>query len=484
VRCEAETADTLGAAETAETGETAGAAHPARARLRVRPGGSSCGLGRQVVDKNGQFSRLIRMSPESAALAAPIRRGDISRTADHRHTTNDSAVLQAVLDHGPVARSTIARLAGLSPAAVSRLSADLIGAGLVRESAQEAGAKSVGRPHVPLEIDTSRRVAVGLHIAFRHAVLAILDLQGRVIARERITHRGTDPRRVLSRLSARIGGFVAEHAAGRAPVGLGIATGGWVDRADGVIIEHAMLGWRDVPARQVFAAATGLPVRVDNHARALARAEQLFGDPRARTSIVHLFVGNMIDAAFAIGGTIHHGPQSAAGTIAHLPLEGRSERCPCGGRGCLQAALSSDELGLRAAREGVIPRPSFDRLLSAARAGDRRAAGLFRERARLLGGAAALMLDLLNPELLVVTEQGITHVPGCLEILRAEVSQRSRLCADPGRSIVAASFGDDVLPVAAGTVILDALYANPLHRGPAPSVHSPDSVDSRQATGN
>jgi predicted NBD/HSP70 family sugar kinase len=423
------------------------------------------------------------MPPESAALA-PLRRGDIARTVDYRHTTNDSAVLQAVLDHGPVARSTVARLVGLSPAAVSRLSADLIVAGLLCESVQDTGAKSVGRPHVPLQVDVSRRVALGLHIAFRHAVLAVLDLQGRVIAREQIPHQGTDPRRLMSRLAARIPGFVAEHAAGRTPVGLGVATGGWVDRADGVIIEHTMLGWRDVPARQVFAEATGLPVRVDNHARAIARAEQLFGDPRARTSIVHLFVGNMIDAAFAIGGKIHHGPHSAAGATAHLPLEGRSERCVCGRRGCLQAAVSSHELGVRAAREGVIPEPSFEGLLSAARVGDRRAAGIFHERARLLGGVAALLLDLLNPELLVVTEQGVRHVPGCLEILRAEVSERSRLCADPGRSIVAASFGDDVLPVAAGAVILDALYASPLHRGHAMSVHSLDSVDSLQAADN
>jgi predicted NBD/HSP70 family sugar kinase len=401
---------------------------------------------------------------ESAALASPIRRGDISRTIDYRHTTNDSAVLQAVLDHGPVARSTVARLVGVSPAAVSRLSADLIAAGLLRESAQPGGPKSVGRPHVPVEIDTTRRVALGLHIALEHAVLALLDLRGRVIARELIPHQGSDPQRVLPRLAARIPGFVAEHAAGRTPVGLGIATGGWVNRGDGVIIEHTLLGWRDVPVRQVVADATGLPVRVDNHARALTRAEQLFGDPRARASVIHLFAGNMIDAAFATGGRIHHGPQSAAGAVAHLPLEGRSERCLCGRRGCLQAAVSSHQLGVRGAREGVIPEPSFGRLLAAARDGDRRAGGLFHERARLLGAAAALLLDLLNPELLVVTEQGIRHVPGCLETLRAEVSERSRLCADPGRSIVEGSFGDDVLPVAAGTVILDALYASPLQR--------------------
>jgi predicted NBD/HSP70 family sugar kinase len=404
------------------------------------------------------------MLSESAALASRIRRGDISRTIDYRHTTNDSAVLQAVLDHGPVARSTVARLVGVSPAAVSRLSADLIAAGLICESAQPGGPKAVGRPHVPVEIDTTRRVAVGVHIALEHAVLALLDLRGRVIARERIPHQGSDPRRVLPALAARVPGFVAEHGAGRTPVGLGIATGGWVNRDDGVIIEHTLLGWRDVPVRQVLADATGLPVRVDNHARALTRAEQLFGDPRARASVIHLFAGNMIDAAFATSGRIHHGPQSAAGAVAHLPLEGRSERCLCGRRGCLQAAVSSHQLGVRGAREGVIPEPSFGRLLAAARDGDRRAGRLFHERARLLGAAAALLLDLLNPELLVVTEQGIRHVPGCLEILRAEVSERSRLCADPGRSIVEGSFGDDVLPVAAGTVILDALYASPLQR--------------------
>jgi predicted NBD/HSP70 family sugar kinase len=407
--------------------------------------------------------------PAESPVRAPLRRGDITRTGDCRETTNDSAILQAVLDHGPVARSTIARLVGLSPAAVSRLSADLIRAGLLRESATEAGPKSVGRPHTPLEIDPGRQVVAGLHIALSQATLALVDIRGRVLARTLIPHQDTDPRRLLPVVAARIPAFIAEHAAGRTPIGLGVATGGWVDRVEGVVIEHAMLGWRRVPVGRVFADATGLPVRVDNHARALARAEQLFGDPRARASVVHLFVGNMIDAAFATGGKIHHGPRSAAGAIAHLPLEGRSERCSCGRRGCLQATVSSRELGARAAREGIVPAPVFNDLLAAAQGGDRRATGLFHERARLLGGAAALLLDLLNPELLVVAERGVQLVPGCLETLRAEVSERSRLCADPGRSIVVGSFERDILPVAAGTVILDALYANPLRGLPARS---------------
>jgi predicted NBD/HSP70 family sugar kinase len=401
------------------------------------------------------------MPTESVALAA-VRRRDIARTADYRQTSNDSAVLRAVLDHGPVARSTIARLVGLSPAAVTRLSAELVAAGLLRESSQAAGPKAVGRPHVPVEVDASRRVACGLHITIRYSTLALLDLRGHVIAQKRLPHLDASPRAVITRAAERIPELLAEHAGGRAPLGIGVAAGGWVDRADGVVVEHARLGWRGVPVRQLLEDAIGLPARVDNHARALARAEQLFGDERARASVVQLFVANMIDAAFATGGTIHHGPQSAAGAVAHLPLEGRTERCVCGRRGCLQAAVASDGLARRAARAGITAEASFDALLAAARRGDRAAMALFHERARLVGAAAALLLDVLNPELLVVSEAGVVHLPGCIETLRAEVGKRSRRRADPGRSIITTSFGDNVGPVAAGTVILDAVYANPL----------------------
>lgn len=393
-----------------------------------------------------------------------VRRRDISRTADYRQTSNDSAVLQAVLDHGPVARSTVARLVGLSPAAVTRLSGELAGAGLLREASPVGGPKAAGRPHVPVEIDTSRWAACGLHITIQFSTLALLDLRGDVIAQERLPHRETDPRQVILAAAGRLPEFLSRHADGRAPVGVGVATGGWVDRDDGVIVDHARLGWHGVPVRRLLEDATGLPVRVDNHARALARAEQLFGDPRARASVVQLFIANMIDAAFATGGKVHHGPQSAAGSVAHLPLEGRTERCVCGRRGCLQAVIASDELGARAARAGITPQPSFGAVLAAARRGDEGAVALFRERARLVGAAAALLLDVLNPELLVVVEPGIMKLPGCMETLRAEVGERSRRPVDPGRSIIATSFAGRVGPVAAGTVILDEVYASPLRR--------------------
>jgi predicted NBD/HSP70 family sugar kinase len=397
----------------------------------------------------------------AAAAAAPLRRSDIPAATDRRRTTSASDVLRAVLDHGPVPRSTIARLTGLSPAAAGRYCTDLVRAGLVREVPRQGGRNGVGRPHVPVDISDERHAVCGLHIGALASTLAMVDLRGRVIARESHPHGGRPAADVLTSVARRIPGFAAENAP-RQPLGLGVASGGWIDPAPGVVVDHPALGWRDVPARDLLAGAAGLPVRIDSHARDLIKAEQLFGDRRSRGSVVHMFVGNVVDAAFATGGTVHTGPRSAAGSVAHLPVGERLGTCRCGQSGCLQAAVGDDALARRAARAGIIAEPSFLALLASAGAGTAGALSLMRERARLVGRAAAMLLDVLNPEVLVVAEAGAIRLPGCLDVMRAEVAERSRTCRDPGRVVVATSFGGDVLPVSAGAVMLDAVYADPL----------------------
>lgn len=96
--------------------------------------------------------------------------------------------------------------------------------------------------------------------------------------------------------------------------------------------------------RELLGARTGLPVHVDGHARALVNAERLFGRARGSRSVLHLFVGNVVDAAFATNDEVHHGPRSQAGAIAHLPVPGGTEPCACGRTGCLQAELSERTL--------------------------------------------------------------------------------------------------------------------------------------------
>ncbi len=248
-----------------------------------------------------------------------------------------------------------------------------------------------------------------------------------------------------------------------------MVTGGWVDPQRGVIVEHGLLGWSDVPVRQVLAETTGLPVHVDGHARALAQAEIMFGDPRARRSLVHLFVGNVVDAAIATGGEVHWGPHAGAGDVAHLPLADSSVRCPCGRSGCVQAAISERVLAERAFREGRIEKPDLWLLLDAARCGDQRVLALFRDRLRVIGRVVALLLDVIDPEVLVLTEAAAIFLPDLLPDLYEQIAAHSRVCDSPERIVLPTRFGAHSLAVAASATVLDAVHRSPRSLRPAPA---------------
>jgi len=411
-----------------------------------------------------------------------------------------AAVLRAVLDHGPVARATIGRATGLSPAAVSRQTADLISLGLLRElPGSQRAAPRAGRPHVPVDVDTASHLAAGVHIAVPMLTFALVDLRGRVVAQEEIDHDG-DPARVLALISRHLPDFVrrhrgpwpdAGHRAGTATggaltgsaltgsaatgsaatgstagpggglLGVGVVSGGLVDARAGTVVEHGPLGWRDVPVAAPLRAATGLPVHVEGHARALAQAEILFGDPRARHGLVHLFAGHVVDAAIALDGTVLRGQGSAAGGVAHLRIPGATERCGCGGSGCAQVTLSERTWLARAVAKGVIPRPDIRLLAAAVGAREPAALALVRVRLRLIGRLAALLIDMIDPEVLVVTELATLRWPELIAEVQAEVAAHSRSRSAPERVVRPSSFGPEVLAVAAAAGILGAVHRSP-----------------------
>jgi predicted NBD/HSP70 family sugar kinase len=406
----------------------------------------------------GTSPASIRPRQLKATAPGSIRRGPSS-----------GLVLRTVLHHGPIPRSAIAQVTGLSPAAVSGHSAELTRLGLLREAPNSGGARIIGRPHVPVDIDTETYVVGAVHVAVGHTTAAVLDLRGQVIAQRRIPHTAAQPEEVLAQAAQALNELLAAHVRGRTPLGVGIATGGWVDEQSGTFAEHSMLGWRSVSVREIFGRSTGLRVHVDAHARALLNAERLFGQTREQNSSLSLFVGNMVDAAFGTGDHVHHGPQSQAGAIAHLPVDGSSVECACGRRGCLQATVSDRAIATRAAQCGVIPEVSMTLLIEAARGGNERAVELFIQRAKIVGSAAALLLDVLNPDIMVVTEAGVMNLPVCLETLRDEIRRRSRTRRDPDRTVVATSFPETVLATAGGAVMLDPLYRSPLEMFPEPA---------------
>ncbi|MFD9335534.1 ROK family protein [Streptomyces sp. NPDC060028] len=402
---------------------------------------------------------------------SPARGGPVPpTTGDSRAAANAASVLRTVLAHGPIARSGISRVCGLSPAAVSRQTTALLRGGLLRELAEPADAASpagVGRPRIPLDLHTGAvggPVAAGLHIGVPASTFSLVDLRGRVLARRAMPHGDRAPAALLAAIKSELPGFLREFDLPHRPLlGLGAALGGWVRPGDGTVVRHEALGWRDVPLAAELGGALeahghpGLTVRVDNHARAVADTEIVFGRPEARRSLLHLFIGNVVDAAFGIEGTVHRGPGAAAGDVAHLPVPGSRVPCACGRTGCLQATVSDTVLGAEAVRRGIVPEPSVFLLADAAATGDPRADRLLRERARAVGRAAALLLDVFNPAVMVIAEFSSVLDESYLDEIRGAAGDPERY----GRRIVGPHAGPAVLPVAAATVLLGPLFRDP-----------------------
>ncbi|WP_051967684.1 ROK family transcriptional regulator [Kitasatospora mediocidica] len=386
----------------------------------------------------------------------------VTRTPPPTEGGGAGAVLRAVLAGGPLSRTALGRATGQSPAAVSRHTSELIGIGLLRELPPVEGPPRAGRPQLPLDIDTGHHLACGVHIGAPWLTFALLDLRGRVVAQERLPRTG-DAATVLATVRGHLPGFLARRAGGRSLLGLGVVTGGWVDSEHGSVVENTALGWRDVPLRDLLvgvpdARISRLPTHVDGHARALAQAELLFGAGTGCTELVELFVGNVVDAAIATGGTVVRGRRSRAGDIAHLPVAGSTEPCPCGRLGCLQATISELTVARDAHARGLIPRADITLLAALAATGDGAALRLFEERLRLLAPAASLLLDMLNPEVLVVVEVGMLTVPGLREYFAEQIGVRP----EPAQLVTVGSFGRDVLAVAACAGVLDATYQRPM----------------------
>ena len=402
-------------------------------------------------------------SPGVPALR--IRRSVLANVVPPTLRSPESAaalVFASVRQRGPIARDGIAALSGLSVATVNRQISALLDAQLVRERPDLAVAGAIGRPRIPVEVNHEPYLTIGIHIGARTTSIVANDLFGRTLdAVETPTPSGSQAAALTALADSARRYLRRWHR--RRPLWIGIATGGVVDSSSGHV-DHARLGWSEAPAGPVLGRTLGLPVSVVSHVDAMAGAELLLGQhpQRKSSSSLYLYARETVGFAQVIDGRVHT-PSGGPGTIAGLPVNSELLR----GTGQLESTVSDEAVIAAGRKAGVLasagPNSSLAALLRIAKA-DTGAAGvdareLLAERARILGGAAALLRDMLNPEDVVVGGQAFTDYPEGMRLVRAAFAERSLLGV---RDIRVTGFGSRVQEAGAGVVSLSTLYADPL----------------------
>ena len=316
---------------------------------------------------------------------------------------NRTAILRLIGNAGPVARATIAQRLGLSPATVTSITRELIESGLVRvaDRAPSAG----GRPALLLELVGSAAAAFGVKIAADHLVGVIVDLDGRVLERFE-TKADLDAPDALERMRDILREWLIDVEQ-RAPLlGVGLGVPGVVDEARGSVTAPLM-GWADLPLRDRLQSELGVRVLVDNDVNTLAVSERLYGRGRSVENFITVTLGRGIGLGIVAGGDIYHGFGGGAGEFGHVTVSADGPICTCGKQGCLEAVVADPALVAQAKARRIIGRgATIDTLRRKAAAGDAGALALFAEAGAVLGRAVAGLVNVLSPQLILVSGEG------------------------------------------------------------------------------
>ncbi len=391
---------------------------------------------------------------------------------------NLSAILRMLLRHGHISRVRLARLTGLSATTITNLVADLLAQGVVVEDEEgwpdEKQRRGVGRPQVALRLVPEARYAVGVHIGVGSVRVAVTDLLGRPWPVLSLDHPlEHSPEEVLTATARMVREALAQGGVEPSRVlGIGIGASGLVDPATGVNVVAPNLGWREVPIRDWFASQLGLPVRVDNNVRAMALGEALFGLGQDVYSLAFVYARVGVGAGIVVDGQLYHGGGAGAGEIGHMTiLPDGGDVCRCGNRGCLETLVSEPVItrlaeqiarqetqGLLAACLREAEGPILERILAAARAGDAATRAMLEARARYMGIALANLIDILNPELIVlggIFSQGEDLL---LPPLIATIRQRAFANLGDKVRLQTSGFGQDAGVIGAAALALQAFF--------------------------
>ena len=189
-------------------------------------------------------------------------------------------------------------------------------------------------------------------------------------------------------------------------LGVGIGLSGLIDHHKGLCIKSPFLQWENVPLAQLVTSRLQLKTVIDNDVNAFAAAERLFGPASSCSHILVLTVGRGIGSGMVVSGQTYRGFSGGAGELGHLVSEPGGRICVCGKRGCLEAYASERSL-LERYRELRPQVHSVEELLFQCSKGEPIALALVEDAGRRVGMALANMVNLLNPQLIVVGGEGV-----------------------------------------------------------------------------
>ena len=352
---------------------------------------------------------------------------------------NKHAVLDLIrFTPGGISRVELAKEIGLTRAAVTSIVNDLMESNIIREA--ERRTSTSGRPPIILEINPDAGYVAGVDMGATHLEIMIANFGAQVVVEaETPFDISASPAICLDQANALLEELLSQanlSLPSLSAIGIGVP-GPIATEAGMVIAPPIMPGWDSFPIRDSLEQRWACPVTLNNDAELGALGEWAYGAARNENNVAYIKVGTGVGAGLLINGHIYSGASGAAGEIGHITIDENGPLCKCGNYGCLEASASGIAIAIsaqQAVKKGKrtelanikpIEKITAEDVANAARRGDLIAQQIITNAGSHIGIAIASLINLLNPDMVVIGG-GVAQIGDLLiEPMRDVVKARS-----------------------------------------------------------
>lgn len=316
---------------------------------------------------------------------------------------NRNLILHIVRGQGPLSRTQLTEISGLSLGAVSQITNDL----LTKNWIYEVGESDYtgGRRQIMLRLNPHAGYVLGLKLMEERIVCALTDLETTVLeyVETPLTVDHT-PEMVSAVLCKIVEQTIRQANIPREKVlGVGVGLAGVVDCAAGIVRYSPFFKWRETPLVKLLERELNLRVYLENDVNTLTITEQLFGPGHNVANFVVVTVGRGVGMGMVLHHQLYQGESGGVGEFGHITVDPGGPLCDCGKRGCLEA-VASDPAIIRELENGNL---TLEQIVQKAEEGHEAAlAGLARS-GHFLGMGLATIINILCPSLIIISGEGV-----------------------------------------------------------------------------
>ena len=372
----------------------------------------------------------MKSSPRAEPATRGFKRIDLAyvelASSENARDINRDIVLEIIRSRQPVARADLARVSGLQPSTVSAIVEQLIHEKWVKEGA--IARRPRGRRPTLLSLN-DELVILAADVRPNQAIIAIVDLNGRFLARE-VVPLVSEPDRAISKIIQSMESMRASHR-DRSFEGIGISMPGRVDPESQRLLLAPNLKWGDYDIKTAIEEKMHLQVELANAANACLLSELWAGKLDGVRNAVLVTISEGVGAAILANGQIITSRSGLAGEFGHSPIDPTGPPCGCGQRGCWEVFASSNA-ALRYYSE-LSPKnraASIHDLLRMAEEGDPKAVEAINRQAMFVGRGLRLITAALSPEVILITGDLTTSWSRFGPVIQAEL-ERTMLAGPP-----------------------------------------------------